>query len=152
MRVMSAIPVISATVVESTPAASEARPESVLLVEDNEINQRVATRLLQRLGLQSAIASNGSEALEALEKAHYDLVLMDLQMPVMDGFEAAIEIRRREQATGVHVPIIAITANALPADREACFAAGMDDHVAKPVTLSELRRVVDRWLPAHSEV
>jgi signal transduction histidine kinase/ActR/RegA family two-component response regulator len=136
--------------VTTAPSVQERR-ESVLLVEDNEINQRVATRLLQRLGLHSDIASNGSEALGALERAHYDLVFMDIQMPVMDGFEASTEFRRREQSTGGHVPIIAMTANALPEDREACFAAGMDDHVAKPVTLGELRRVLDRWLPQHSE-
>ena len=151
--------VISAAVPSATPDplvqpndAADGRRESVLLVEDNEINQRVATRMLARLGLQSDVASNGSEALGALAKSHYDLVFMDLQMPVMDGFEASAELRRREQATGGHVPIIAMTANALPADREACLAAGMDDHVAKPVTLAELRRVLHRWLPQHAEV
>jgi signal transduction histidine kinase/CheY-like chemotaxis protein len=140
--------------VRSAPAepAKEtvARPEQVLLVEDNEINQRVATRLLQRLGLQPQIAANGHEALDALESTHYDLVFMDLQMPVMDGFEASTEVRRREAGAGEHVPIIAMTANALPEDRAACMAAGMDDHVAKPVTLAELRRVLARWLPEHA--
>jgi signal transduction histidine kinase/ActR/RegA family two-component response regulator len=151
LHVVSSVPSIAECVSVSSTGGSEERRESVLLVEDNEINQRVATRMLQRLGLQSDIASNGSEALGALERAHYDLVFMDLQMPVMDGFEASTELRRRERGTGEHVPIIAMTANALPEDREACFAAGMDDHVAKPVTLAELRRVVHRWLPEHAE-
>jgi signal transduction histidine kinase/CheY-like chemotaxis protein len=122
------------------------RSGHVLLVEDNETNQRVASRLLQRLGLRPDIAANGREALDALETIHYDLVLMDLQMPVMDGFEATLEVRRRETLSGEHIPIVAMTANALPEDRRACQAAGMDDHVAKPVTLAELRRVIDRWL------
>jgi CheY-like chemotaxis protein len=123
------------------------RPDRVLLVEDNAINQRVATRLLQRLGLQPDVVVNGREALAALAQTRYDLVLMDLQMPVMDGLEAASEIRRREASTGGHVPIVAITANALPEDRKACLAAGMDDHVSKPISLANVRRIIARWLP-----
>jgi signal transduction histidine kinase/ActR/RegA family two-component response regulator len=140
------VPTIRAETTGGIPP-SAGRPEHVLVVEDNEINQRVATRLLQRLGLEPQIAANGQEALGKLERAHYDLVFMDLQMPVMDGFEASTEVRRREAGAGQHVPIIAMTANALPEDRDACLAAGMDDHVAKPVTLAELRRVLARWLP-----
>ena len=128
------------------PSAAE-RTANILLVEDNEINQRVATRLLQRLGLEPQIAANGLEALVALERTHYDLVLMDLQMPEMDGLEASIELRRREVASGEHIPIIAMTANALPEDRRAAMTAGMNDYLAKPVTLAELQRVLERWLP-----
>ena len=123
------------------------RMANVLLVEDNEINQRVATRLLQRLGLEPQIAANGVEALVALERSHYDLVLMDLQMPEMDGLEASIELRRREVVSGEHIPIIAMTANVLPEDRRAALSAGMNDYLAKPVTLAELQRVLQRWLP-----
>jgi CheY-like chemotaxis protein len=123
------------------------RPERVLLVEDNAVNQRVATRLLQRFGLQPEVVTNGREALDALERTRYDLVLMDLQMPVMDGLAASAEIRRREASTGTRVPIVALTANALPEDRQACFAAGMDDHVAKPIRLGDIRRIIERWLP-----
>ncbi len=151
LRVLSAVAAASPAGGPPSNAAGDERHEAVLLVEDNEVNQRVATRMLQRLGLHSDVAANGSEALGRLERSRYDLVFMDLQMPVMDGFEASTELRRREQATGGHVPIIAMTANALPEDREACFAAGMDDHVAKPVTLAELRRVVQRWLPEHAD-
>jgi signal transduction histidine kinase/ActR/RegA family two-component response regulator len=151
------MPVAAERAAVATVAAPSARPvtatrpESVLLVEDNEINQRVATRLLQRLGLEPHIAANGREALDALERTSFDLVLMDLQMPVMDGFEASTELRRRELHSGGHIPIVAMTANALPEDREACFAVGMDDHVAKPVTLTELRRVLHRWLPERAQ-
>jgi CheY-like chemotaxis protein len=123
------------------------RPERVLLVEDNAINQRVATRLLQRFGLQPEIVTNGREALEALDRTRYDLILMDLQMPVMDGLAASAEIRRREASTGTHVPIVALTANVLPEDRRACLDAGMDDHVAKPIRLGDIRRIIERWLP-----
>jgi two-component system, sensor histidine kinase len=129
----------------------KSRPERVLLVEDNAINQRVATRLLQRLGLQPDVVVNGHEALAALAGTRYDLVLMDLQMPVMDGLEASAEIRRREASTGAHVPIVAITANALPEDRTACIAAGMDDHVAKPISLANVRRIIARWLPERAD-
>jgi len=127
------------------------RPERVLVVDDNAINRRVATRLLQRLGLQPDTVTNGREALTALAQTRYDLVLMDLQMPVMDGLEASAEIRRREASTGTHVPIVAITANALPEDRTACFAAGMDDHVAKPISLATVRRIIARWLPERAD-
>jgi signal transduction histidine kinase/CheY-like chemotaxis protein len=129
-------------------AAIAPRSERVLLVEDNEINQRVAVRQLERLGFQPQTAANGREALAAVERSHYDLILMDLQMPVMDGFEATVELRRREGNSGQRVPIVAMTANALDEDREACLAAGMDDHLAKPATLGNLERVIRRWLPA----
>jgi hypothetical protein len=132
---------------EPPAPAPTLRMANVLLVEDNEINQRVATRLLQRLGLEPQIAANGVEALVALERSHYDLVLMDLQMPEMDGLEASIELRRREAGSGEHIPIIAMTANVLPEDRRAALSAGMNDYLAKPVTLAELQRVLQRWLP-----
>ncbi len=128
-------------------AAIAPRTERVLLVEDNEINRRVAIRQLQRLGFQPQTAANGREALDAVERSPYDLIFMDLQMPVMDGFEATIELRRREGDSGQRVPIVAMTANALDEHREACLAAGMDDHVAKPATLGDLERVIGRWLP-----
>jgi signal transduction histidine kinase/CheY-like chemotaxis protein len=125
----------------------EPRTEAILVTEDNEINQRVAIRMLQRLGFNAQTATNGREALEAVRRRHYDLIFMDLQMPTMDGFEAASELRRMEFAGGRRVPIVAMTANALSEDRDACFATGMDDFLAKPVSLEELERVVERWLP-----
>jgi signal transduction histidine kinase/CheY-like chemotaxis protein len=122
------------------------RRERILVAEDNEINQRVAIRLLQRLGFEPDIAPNGAEAVAAVARKPYDLILMDIQMPEMNGLEASQELRRRESENGSRIPIVAMTANVLPEDREACRSAGMDDYVSKPVSLKELKRVVDRWL------
>ncbi len=135
-----------------TPLAppAETRLERVLVVEDNAVNQRLAARQLQRLGFAPEVVGNGAEAVDANERARYDLVFMDVQMPVMDGFEATAAIRRRELRTRTHVPIVAMTANARADDRGACLAAGMDDYISKPVTLGDLRRITERWLPAEA--
>ncbi|HVE71716.1 MAG TPA: response regulator [Thermoanaerobaculia bacterium] len=115
----------------------------VLVAEDNPVNQKVAVRQLARVGIAADAVANGIEAVEAVSRGDYALVLMDVQMPEMDGFAAAKELRRR----GAVVPIVALTANALTGDRERCLAAGMDDYLAKPIVEEELVRVVDRYLP-----
>ena len=134
---------------ETIPAASVTaqRTERILVVEDNQVNQRLAMRQLLRLGFTAEAVANGREAVDEQARENYDLIFMDVQMPVMDGYEAAAEIRRHEIRSRRHVPIVAMTANALNEDRDACLAAGMDDYVSKPVSLANLRIVIDRWLP-----
>jgi two-component system, sensor histidine kinase and response regulator len=115
----------------------------VLVVDDNPVNQRVAAAMLARLGVHADVAGNGHEAIECLSRQPYDLVLMDAQMPEMDGYEATAAWRTREVAQGLrHMPIVAMTANAMTGDRDRCIAAGMDDYLSKPVRPDELRRVL----------
>jgi len=113
------------------------------------VNQLFACRLLKKLGHEVTVADNGGEALAALEHSSFDLVLMDMQMPVMDGIEATQAIRAREADSQQHLPIVALTANAVASDRERCLAAGMDDYLAKPFSLPQLMEVLERWLPEH---
>jgi CheY-like chemotaxis protein len=120
----------------------------VLVVEDNVVNQRVAAKMLEALGCAADVAADGREALEKLARHSYDLVLMDGQMPEMNGFEATREIRRREERDGGHVPIVAMTAHALEGDRDRCLEAGMDDYLAKPVSVGALERALQRWVEA----
>ncbi|HWJ93670.1 MAG TPA: response regulator, partial [Telluria sp.] len=136
--------------------AARARLRRVLLAEDNPVNVEVARAMLESLGLATQCARNGEEALQAVRSGDFDAVLMDCQMPVMDGFAATSAIRREEREAGRArmLPIIAITANALQGDREACLAAGMDDYLSKPFTQQQLGAVLGRWiaLPLSSTV
>jgi len=118
----------------------------ILMAEDYELNQKLAVRLLARAGYKCDIVDNGQKALEAVSSGAYDLVLMDCQMPVMDGFEATRMIRRREAEHGGHIPIVAMTANAMKGDRERCLEAGMDDYVSKPIRVELLYSVLEKYL------
>jgi two-component system, sensor histidine kinase and response regulator len=123
------------------------RPKgSLLVVEDNIINQKVLVGMLNKLGYRADVANNGIEALDALERATYPLVLMDSQMPQLDGFATTAEIRRREADTGRRTVIVAVTAHAMSGERERCLAAGLDDYMSKPVSLERLKEILERWL------
>jgi PAS domain S-box-containing protein len=139
------------------PAAAHAAPGEgrrtlrLLLAEDNAVNQRLAVSLLEKRGHQIVVVGNGREALAALDERRFDAVLMDVQMPEMDGLEAAATIRAREAVTGAHVPIIAMTAHALKGDRDRCLAAGMDSYVSKPLRPRELFEVLEGLVPAAAD-
>jgi CheY-like chemotaxis protein len=118
----------------------------VLVVEDNPINQKVALSLLNKLGYRADTAANGVIALQRMQEQEYDLLLMDFQMPEMDGPEASMRIRAGQSGINrVNIPIVAMTANAMKTDRERCEEAGMDDFLAKPLLLDELAKVMQRW-------
>jgi PAS domain S-box-containing protein len=119
----------------------------ILIAEDNVVNQKVAARMLERLGSRADVAANGLEAITALERVPYDMVLMDCQMPDLDGFAATRAIRQRE-GTAKHTIIVAMTANALEGDRERCIAAGMDDYISKPISARALEELLQEWVSA----
>jgi PAS domain S-box-containing protein len=128
--------------------AAPARPLRVLLAEDNDLNQQVVQHLLERKGHTVQIAGDGREALAALEQGGFDLLLLDVHMPELDGFQVIQALRQREQATGQHLPVIALTARSMKGDRERCLQAGMDDYLAKPLRARELFATMDRLLAA----
>ncbi len=138
----------AAHAVKNTPSPSRLR---VLLAEDNPVNAKLAARLLEKLGCVVELAANGKEVLAALERIDYEILFMDCQMPEMDGFEATRAIRQREQQQAAadaalrRIPIVALTANAMPGDRERCLEAGMDDYLTKPLDPRDLRRVLETW-------
>jgi signal transduction histidine kinase/DNA-binding response OmpR family regulator len=130
----------------ASPLATEQRKWKVLLAEDNLVNQRLALRTLEKWGCSVTVAVDGKEALEALDRQTFDVVLMDVQMPRIGGFEATAAIREKERQTGTHLPILALTAHAMTGDRERCLEAGMDDYIAKPIRARELLEKMDRLL------
>jgi two-component system, sensor histidine kinase and response regulator len=121
---------------------TEGRSLRVLVAEDNLVNQKLAAKLLEKLGHTVVLAGNGAEAVNKWHEAAYDLILMDGQMPEMDGFEATRRIREQEKSSGGHVPIVAMTAYAMSGDRERCLAAGMDGYLSKPVSLAALEKAI----------
>ena len=127
------------------PAKAGAVTSRILLAEDNSVNQQVARRILQKRGYSVVIANNGVEALQMLERQPFDLILMDVQMPQMDGFEATAVIRETEKVTKTRVPIIALTAHAIKGDKERCLAAGMDGYISKPIRGEELLSLVEHY-------
>ncbi|HZL55308.1 MAG TPA: ATP-binding protein [Solirubrobacteraceae bacterium] len=132
-------------------SASWAGVPALLVVEDSPVNQVVAVRTLERLGCECDVATDGREALEALSRRRYDAVMMDCQMPVMDGYEATAELRRREADGRRRTPVIAMTAHAMKGDAERCLAAGMDDYIAKPMRRELLLEALRRWLPQEGQ-
>ncbi|MGO8788290.1 MAG: response regulator, partial [Terriglobia bacterium] len=135
---------IPAAVITRHTLREDRRKVQILLVEDNAVNQQLAVRLLEKRGHIVTVASNGSEALALLTRTRFDVALMDVQMPVMDGFEATAAIRKAETSSGNHLPIIAMTAHAMEGDRERCMAAGMDAYISKPIQRDELIEMVER--------
>jgi signal transduction histidine kinase/ActR/RegA family two-component response regulator len=143
------VPAAQPTVVEQ-PAAEKVPDAArasyrIMIVEDNPVNQIVASRALITLGYVADVVSGGEAALEALDRTHFDLILMDCQMPGMDGYAATVEIRRRERGRS-RMPIVAMTANPIEGDRERCIASGMDDYLSKPIRLAALKKMLEIWL------
>ena len=119
--------------------------KTILLVEDNPVNQKIGQAMLHKLGHEVVVVENGQLAVEAAEDGHFHLILMDCQMPVMDGYEATRMIRAQEKRTNSHTPIVAMTANAYPEDIEKCMQSGMDSHLTKPVDISTLDKTVSAY-------
>jgi signal transduction histidine kinase/ActR/RegA family two-component response regulator len=138
----------SAVLVTGRAVQREKKQLRILLAEDNAINQKIASHVLEKQGHQVTVAANGRQALATLDQAHFDVVLMDVQMPEMDGFETTAAIRARERGTGVHLPIIAMTAHAMQGDRERCIAAGMDGYISKPLEVQELIELLEKFSAA----
>src|SRR2546427_1359259 len=138
-----ALPHVSA----KKPSKAGSAPLEILVLEDNVVNQKLVAVLLKKLGHRTTIAANGQAGLRALKKRLFDLVLMDIQMPLMGGAEATSKIRQSEKRTGRHIPIIAMTAHAMAGDRERALQAGMDDYVSKAIRFEELRQGIQRHAP-----
>jgi len=144
----------AAVAMTEEPAPAEENMRLVLVVEDYPNHQRVALAHLKKLGFAAHVVENGREAVDAVTRSRnlYQLVLMDWQMPVMDGLEATRQIRQTEVGSGLHIPIIGMTANAIKGDLERCLNAGMDGYISKPVKREDLQRVLNQWIAADALV
>ena len=131
----------------SAPRPSGLARAHVLIVEDNLLNQKLALRMLEKIGCRADLAGNGRDAIRMIEKGGYDLVFMDCQMPEMDGYEASAIIRQREKESGQRLPIIAMTAHTMTGDRDKCMEAGMDDYISKPIRKEDILQVISKWVP-----
>jgi CheY-like chemotaxis protein len=129
----------------AAPKRLPVSPSRILLAEDNLVNQRLVQRILEKEGHDIVVVANGREALEALKKDAFDLVLMDVQMPLMDGLEATKAIRESEALTKIHIPIVALTAHAMKGDQDRCIAAGMDGYLSKPIRAADLLNMVETY-------
>ena len=146
MRHVHGVRVKESATVPEKPVLNAASGFRVLVAEDNSVNQLLTLTQLKKLGYSAHAVANGQEVLEALRTGVYDIILMDCQMPEMDGYEATAAIRRQEADSGTFIPIIALTANAMQQDRDHCLEAGMNDFVAKPTKTDSLGEVLVRWL------
>ncbi len=137
--------------IDPTAGTSQARNSApqVLIVEDNDINRALASEILEFLGFVVRVAVNGEEALQAVRRQSFDLILMDCQMPILDGYETTRRIREAEKSTDhCKIPIIALSGHPAWEGREKCIAAGMDDYLSKPFTVSELQKIIQKWIPS----
>jgi CheY-like chemotaxis protein len=141
-------PLMSGRPLAELSAPASARSERVLIAEDNAVNQKVAALMLEKLGFRADVAADGREVLEAVKRQRYDIIMMDVQMPEMDGIAAAREIGRLFPDRHDRPWIIAVTANAMRTDRDACLVAGMDDYISKPIIIEELAAALDRGCAA----
>jgi CheY-like chemotaxis protein len=141
-------PAATAAAPSELPPKQETKPLRILVAEDNEVNQQLIVRLLERRKNAVFLAKNGRQALAMLENERFDLILMDLQMPEMDGYEATAVIRNREESTGEHIPIVALTAHAMKGHQEACLKAGMDAYISKPIKPQRLFEVIEQVMAA----
>ena len=133
------------------PVDKPAHTAKILIAEDNPVNRKVTMDTLAKLGYQAKVVENGAQAVEASQQQRFDLILMDCQMPVMDGYQATARIREIESPDGIHTPIVAITAHAMEGDRQKCLDAGMDDYLSKPIRMSLLKDMVEKWLAPRAE-
>jgi CheY-like chemotaxis protein len=143
---MSAQPLTAPQLFAVGPAKLATRSLRILVAEDNAVNQKLVTRLLEKRGHRVRVVANGLEAVNTLKEGGFDLVLMDMQMPEMDGFEATAAVRKEEGHSDLHIPIIALTAHAMKGDRERCLAAGMDGYISKPIRAAELDEVLNIYV------